>query len=504
MLHFHVKRIDSYLFKSFISLLFITFFVCLFVVIMQFVWLHIDDLVGKGVPLNILAEFFLYAALSSMPIALPLAILLASLMTFGNLSERLELLAMKSGGISLFRIMRSLLIFISLVVIGAFFFSNNVLPFAQKKMWTLMFSFRHKSPELEIPVGEFYSGIKGMNIYVRSKDQKTKALCDVMLYDYSNGFDNASVTTADSVWVQLTADKKNLLIILKNGEYFENLSKQGGVNRRNIPYRREEFAQKELLIDFDANFNLLDEDLLADQHVSKNLIRLTHDIDSINHLRDSMRVQFSTTMVQEKYFQRIYTPAQFDTVTVSEPSNRLLPSPDSLFLTASQEQMLTIARHAVTRAQTVASDMQFYKISIENADTVYVRHAIELHLKFTLSFACLIFFFIGAPLGAIIGKGGLGVPAVASIGLFIVYYIINTFGQKMARETLWDVWQGMWLSSAVLLPIGIFFTYKAATDSTLFNAETYQKFFTLMKTESKTFIRKMTRRLNNRSNRESL
>jgi lipopolysaccharide export system permease protein len=444
---------------------------------MQFVWLHVDELIGKGIPLGILLRFFYYACLTSTPVAMPLAILLASLMTFGNLGERLELLSMKTAGISLFRIMRSLIIFISFVVIGAFFFSNNVIPIAQKKMWVLMFSFRQKSPELEIPTGEFYSGIRGMNIYVRHKDAKKKALCDVMIYDYTNGFENANVTTADTLRISTTEDKKNLVISLINGEYFENLQKQM-TGQNNTPYRRETFEKKDLLLDFDSNFQELNDDIFDNQHISKDFQKLSKDIDSINIVRDSLKDAYAENLVKNRLFEKAYQPTYIerrDSLPIKFSEKTI--NTDSLFLSSSQEEMKRIASTSVQKMQNVISDVQYNTIVINDADNYFVRHDIEWHRKFTLSFACLIFFFIGAPLGAIIGKGGLGMPAVVSIVLFIIYYIIDTYGQKMGRENVWSVWQGMWLSSSILLPIGIFLTYKAATDSEIFRNETYIKIF---------------------------
>ncbi|MCB9071420.1 MAG: LptF/LptG family permease [Prevotellaceae bacterium] len=480
---FRIKRVDSYLFANFIQLFFATFFICLFIVVMQFLWLHVNDLVGKGLPMDVLLEFFFYSALSSVPLALPLAILLASIMTFGNMGENLELLAMKSAGISLFRIMRSLMVFIALVCVGAFFFSNNVIPFAQKRMWTLMFSIRQKSPELEIPIGEFYSGINGMNIYVRDRDKKTGALKDIMIYDFSEGFENASVTTADSAFIKLTADKMNLQLTMYRGEAFENLKRQqtAGLSG-NVPYRRETFAKKEVLIDFDANFSRMDESVMQDQHISKNIVKLTHDVDSSNLLRDSLRNQFAQDMTATKYFGRIYDEDKLPSKEVLERGDIPLQlDVDSLFSTMSQPEMVRVMNQAVSRAQMVSNDVQYNRAVIGEVDDYFTRHNVEWHRKFTLSFACLIFFFIGAPLGAIVRKGGLGMPVVVSVAFFIIYYIIDTTGQKMAREGLWQVWEGMWLSSAVLLPIGIFLTYKAATDSGLFNPDAYKLFWARVK-----------------------
>lgn len=432
---------------------------------------------GKGLPMRVLLEFLLYSWLSLVPLALPLAILLASLMSFGDMGEKLELLAMKSAGVSLFRIMRSLMVFIVLICFGAFWFSNNVIPVAQKKQWALLHSFRNKSPELNIPVGEFYSEINNLRLYVREKDYKTGALLDVMVYDFSKGFDNAAVTTADTVYVKMTEDKLNLKLLFKNGESFENLEKGEGFDFKNVPYRREVFRQKEMLVNFDANFNELDASYLDNQHVSKDIVRLTHDIDSVNVVRDSLRTNLSVQMREEKLYASSFS--EVDTVNALKVDKAY--DVDSLFAKATYRQAKNIMNNAVSRINTVNNDIQYSKTVISDSDWYFTKHSLEWHRKFTLSFACLIFFFIGAPLGAIIRKGGLGMPAVVAVLMFIVYYIIDTMGVKMAREAVWEVWQGMWLSSAVLLPIGIFLTYKAATDSTLFNVDGWKLFFKKIK-----------------------
>ena len=445
---------------------------------MQFLWLYIGEMVGKGLPIGVLLEFLLYSWLSLVPLALPLAILLASLMSFGNLGENLELLAMKSAGVSLFRIMRSLMVFIVLICVGAFWFSNNVIPIAQKRQWALLHSFRNKSPELNIPVGEFYSEIGSLRLYVREKDYDTGALLDVMVYDFSKGFDNASVTTADTVYVKMTEDKLNLKLLFKHGESFENLEKGEGFDFKNVPYRREVFRQKEILVGFDANFNELDASYLDNQHVSKNIVRLTHDIDSVNVVRDSLRRGLSLQMREEKLFAKAFESK--DTINVLKEGK--IYDFNSLLEGATYRQAKNIMSNTVSRINSVLNDVKYSSGVISDSDWYFTKHSLEWHRKFTLSFACLIFFFIGAPLGAIIRKGGLGMPAVVSVVMFIIYYIIDTMGVKMAREAVWDVWQGMWLSSMVLLPIGIFLTYKAATDSTLFNVDGWRVFFKRFKT----------------------
>ena len=471
---FRLKRIDAYIFSHFIKLFLMTFLICIFILLMQFLWRHVNELVGKGVSLDVLAEFFVYAIFSLVPLALPLALLLASLMTFGNMGENFELTAMKSAGISLFRIMRPLILFITMLCFAAFFFSNNVLPISQTKLWTLIFSLRQKSPEFDIPVGEFYSGIYGVNIYVRGKEEGL--LKDLMIYDFSGGFENATVMVADSGRVKFSEDKKFLMLSLYNGESFENLKKQRVSNSSaSVPYRREVFASKEILIDFDSEFTRFDESMLGDQHVSKNIEKLSQSIDSVAAMADIRYQEQANDIVSRHYLGREQnsSPPQI----VSKNKKSVLLDADKLFLSLTKTEMEQAMEMAKTKANAKSEYIEYNWIML-NEQMMYVRrHQIEWHRKFTLSFACLIFFFIGAPLGAIIKKGGLGTPIVISVLLFIVYYIIDNTGYKMAREGFWEAVQGMWLSSAILLPVGIFLTYKAAVDATLFDTEKFKEFW---------------------------
>lgn len=457
-----------------------TFFIVMLVLLMQFTWKHLQDFIGKGVAWSVIGEFFWYAALTLVPMSLPLAILLAALMVFGNLGENFELTAMKSAGISLFRIMRGLIVFISILVVAAFFFSNNVLPISQQKLWTLVFSLRQKSPEFDIPVGEFYSGINGVNLYIEQKDPDKKLLKNLMIYDYSNGFDNASVTVADSGRVAFTADNKYLKFTIYDGESFENLKQQsfaGSTN--NVPYRRETFKLKELLIDFDNTFNRYSESVLKDAHISKNIIKLTHDIDSVSKVVKNVGNQQAKEIINTKYLGGKLALANVKP-QVNSKSTKLL-NPDSVFLSLDQGKMTEAASIARQNAQSVKDMVENDKYMLQEPTVYMRRHQVEWHRKFTLSFACLIFFFIGAPLGAIIRKGGLGMPVVTSVLMFVIYYIIDTTGWKMAREGFWQAYQGMWLSSFVLLPIGLFLTYKAVRDASLFRVEQYEKIFDKIK-----------------------
>jgi lipopolysaccharide export system permease protein len=479
-----MKKLDIYLLKHFLGLLMMTFLICIFILLMQFVWMHVKDLVGKGVEIKVLAEFFVYAMTSVVPLALPLAILLASLMTFGNMGETFELTAMKAAGVSLFRIMRPLTIAIGFICVAAFGFSNYVLPVSQVKLWALIFSLKQKSPELDIPQGEFYDGIDGYNIYVRQKNANTGMLYDMMIYDYSDGFRNASVILADSGQIYFSDDNKYLLLVLHSGESFENLNRKqqrATHSEDNIPYRRESFHKKQLLVDVDMDFTRYSEDVLADQHVSKDVVKLVQSIDSVDVLAHERSKDQSVQLVNNHYFGRERVESRDVDVWSGAKESYQDYVADSLYAHFSDDERYRAVSAALDKAKAMKDKIDYNALMLDDYQRYIRKHEIELHRKFTLAFACLIFFFIGAPLGAITKKGGLGAPVVISVVMFIVYYIIDNTGYKMAREALWPCGLGMWLSSMVLLPIGIFLTYKAATDSALFNPEVWMKWLSRIK-----------------------
>ena len=469
-----IKRIDIYLLRNFLGLFLATFFIAIFILLMQFMWMHVNDLVGKGIGLGVLSEFFIYATASVIPLALPLAILLSSLIAFGNLAEKFELTAMKAAGISLFRIMRPLAIAVTILSVGAFFFSNNVLPKSQMKLWALIFSLRQKSPELEIPVGEFYDEISGYHIFVHGKTQQGELL-NIMIYDYSGGFENAKVMVADTGRMASSADKRYLVLNLINGESFENLNQKqqrATGTTKNIPYRRETFTHKQILIDFATDFNRYDESILQDQHVSKNVTQLIQSIDSVHVVSLERSAEQSTKLITDRYFGREERNSTVLPVKVTKEEHKIY-NLDSLWASLDVSRQRQVYSIAEEKARNYRDQIEYNALLLDDAQRYIRKHEIELHRKFTLAFACLIFFFIGAPLGAIIRKGGLGAPVVISVIMFIIYYIIDNTGYKMAREALWPCWAGMWLSSFILLPIGIFLTYKAATDSPLLNPEVW-------------------------------
>lgn len=441
---------------------------------LQFLWKYVDEMVGKGLELSVLAQFFFYSALSLVPVSLPLAVLLAALITFGNFGERFELLAMKAAGIPLLKIMRPLIIFITFICCISFYFQNVIGPEAHTKLWTLLISMKQKSPEVDIPEGVFYDEINGYNLYVRHKNRKTGMLYDVLIYNFGKGFENAQIIKADSGRLEMTADKQHLYLYLYSGEQFENLKSQN-MNQQNVPYRRETFREKQAIIEFDSDFNMVDSDIMSNQSNSKNMQTLQADIDSMKLHSDSIGRAYYKESMNATY--RIIADLKKNDTLKLQQANLGDYDVDSLFNVGTLAQKQKILNTATSRAESAGSDWGFKSYTITQTDISLRRHMTAWHEKLTLSLACLIFFFIGAPLGGIIRKGGLGMPVVVSVLIFIIYYIINNTGFKMARDGNWVVWMGMWTSTAVLAPLGAFLTYKSNNDSVVLNADAYVNWF---------------------------
>lgn len=447
-----------------------TFFICLFIFMMQFLWRYVDEMVGKGLEMTVLAQFFFYSALTLVPASLPLAVLLAALITFGNFGERFELLAMKAAGISLLKIMRPLIIFVCFLCCVSFYFQNVIGPQAQAKLWTLLLSMKQKSPEVDIPEGVFYDEIDGYNLYVKHKNRETGMLYDVLIYNFAEGFENAKVIKSDSGRLEMTADKQHLYLHLYSGELFENLKSQN-MNQNNVPYRRETFREKHAIIEFNSDFNMVDAGIMSNQSNSKNMKMLQAGIDSMTVQNDSVgRAYFNEAM--NGSYRVVSNLSKEDTLKIGEARIEEYNA-DSLFTASTLLQKQKIVSAAVSRAESAGSDWSFKSFTISQTENSLRRHMTSWHEKLTLSLSCLIFFFIGAPLGGIIRKGGLGMPVVVSVLIFIVYYIINNTGFKMARDGKWIVWMGMWTSTAVLTPLGAFLTYKSNNDSVVLNADVY-------------------------------
>lgn len=465
-----IKKLDIFILKSFLLLFVGTFFICLFIFMLQFLWRYVDELVGKGLEMSVLAQFFFYSGLTLVPASLPLAVLLASLITFGNFGERYELLAMKAAGISLFKIMRPLAIFACGIVCVSFYFQNVIGPMAQANFGTLLVSMKQKSPELDIPEGVFYSEISNYNLKVGKKNRETGMLYDVLIYDFSSGFENASVIYSDSGRLEMTADKQHLYLHLYSGELFENLKAQN-MNSNNVPYRRESFREKHTIIEFNSDFNMADASIMSNESASKNIIMLQASIDSMTMIGDSIGQMYYQEASNGPYRHTGGLSKQ-DTIKMAQAQIEQY-NVDSLFNVATLMQKQRIISGAVSRAENLGSDFAFKSFAMEQNDYKIRKHKTEWHKKITISLSCILFFFIGAPLGGIIRKGGLGMPVIVSILIFIIYYIIDNTGYKMARDGKWIVWMGMWTSTAVLAPVGAFFTYKSNKDSVVFSPDVY-------------------------------
>ena len=469
---FRIKKLDIYIIKQF-GLLFVgTFFICQFVLMMQFLWRYVDELIGKGLSLEVMAQFFWYMGLMLMPQALPLAILLSSLIAFGNLGESSELTAIKAAGISLMQAFRGLIVIVVLIALASFYFQNVIGPNANRSFMQLLLSMKQKSPELEIPEGVFYDGIPGSNIYVQKKDVETGKLYGIMIYRMTNSYEDQAIILADSGMLQSTAEKKHLLLTLWSGEWFENMQSQDLAGSANVPYRRETFAHKTIVLDFDGEFNLTDMAGISADARGKGMEQIFHDLDSMAVFNDSVGRSF----LAEAKMRTFYLPQlkKKDSLRAMTQAASTKTDFDTLVAHLTTDQRRIAVKNAMEYAQMEVNDLEFKGEYAKSLSRRVRMHQIEAYNKVTLALSCIIFFFIGAPLGAIIRKGGLGVPVIISVLVFIVYYIFENSGAKMARDDNWSVWFGKIISTAVLAPLAVFFSYKANNDSVVFNIDLYR------------------------------
>lgn len=480
-----IKKLDWYVLKKFLLVFAGAFFVVLFVFMMQFTWRYVDDLIGKGLSFDILAKFYWYMAQTLVRDSLPLSVLLASLITFGNMGESFELLAMKAAGIPLIRIMRPLAIFAAFLTGTSFYFQNFTSPDAQINMRTLLFSMKEQSPAVEIPEGVFYNGVPNINIYVQRKNTLTGMLYQTIIYKTDQGFDRAQIVLADSARLEVTRDKMHLRLELWNGEQFESLESSGGAatqmmqNGAHEPFDRETFLFKTLLIDFDSNFNLMDKSLIAGMPTAKNMKQIQQSVDSMNAELDSVGRQYYKDACVT-YYRRPQLPAKDSVALLNLLRSRQGQSTlafDTIVAHADPQKLQMARQIALSSVKSVSADLEWKAMGADQEQRSLLGHEVEWHNKITYSLACLLFFFVGAPLGAIIRKGGLGMPTVISVAIFIVWYIIYTSGMKMARDGNINMVLGMWISTMVIAPFSVFFTYKANKDSVVFNIDAYKHFF---------------------------
>lgn len=483
-----MKKLDKFVLKSFTGPLILTFFIVLIILILQFLWMYVDELAGKGLELKILAELLFNFSLSFVPTALPLAILLAALMTFGNMGEFSELTALKSSGIPLHRIMRPLIILIAFISVISFFFSNNVLPYANRKARTLLYDIRRKRPDINIQAGTFNNDIEGFSIKITSKDPETNRLDRLFIYDHRDNRGNTSVTYSDSGYMRITPDETALVMVLFNGYSYTDLDEKNvTASERKYPFRKDIFKEQTIVLPL-SGFDLerSEIDLFKSNSAMLNISQLTYFIDSLNNrYRTRVNIQLNefnnTKLYTERYFAEKSHP-ESRAFSIRGPGvKKIVLNAREAYDTLPIIDKRTVIGVAIQSLKDGSNYLMQKKESLQSEVRHIKRYEVDWHRKFTLSFACLVFFFIGAPLGAIIRKGGLGTPAVISILFFVVWYVISLSGEKLVEENLISTFAGMWAASYILLPAGLFLTYKASTDSVIMNVDTYLTFFKKIK-----------------------
>jgi lipopolysaccharide export system permease protein len=439
-----------------------TFFMVMFVLILQFLWRYIDDLVGKGLDFLVILELMVYAAANLVQMALPLAILLASIMTMGNLGEHNELLALKASGISLQRIIAPLFVVALLFSVGGFLFADKVLPYTNLKFSSLLFSVQKQRPELQIKPGVFYNGIQGYTIKVDKRDEKTGLLHNIIIYDHSKENGNNSITLADSGYLKMTKNEKYLILTLYDGHSYEDVKEKAGSGGRQLPFRSNSFSEQEVIFEMEGyGFNRSDENLFKNQAKMLNIKQLSITGDSLRleqcrRIEDQLRRFFHSPNFVHGYelFQE-------------SPARRYAQHTDSLMRTYSAEQQYDVAAEALKQAREAKSAFANQIEELKYTNRLVNMNDVQWHLKFTYPFACLIFFLIGAPLGAIIRRGGFGTPFLVSLLVFLLYYVVSISFEKMAKDGAWDMVGAMWMSSFVTLPLGAFFMYMAAKEKSI-------------------------------------
>lgn len=481
-----MRTLYRYIIFSYIGPFLMTFFIAVFVLFMQFVWKYVDDLIGKGLDTRTLVELFFYAALSMFPLALPLAILLSSLMTFGNLGEQFELVALKSSGMSLQKIMSPLIVVAFLTSVGAFFFSNNMLPFINLKMRSLIYDIQQKKPALNIKDGVFYNGIDGYTIRINTKESDGITCKGIMIHDHTQNTGNNKVITAESGKLEMTSDKNFLIMQLFNGTSYEEVL--DSKNESYHPLMRSKFKEQTVRFDL-SGFRLVrsEEGLFKSSYEMLNIRQISETIDSLETDKQEriskFKKNFSNMLSENK---TLPLPASNSSDTSKKHPRQadfgtLIPPNDYRNIPAGVHHAQTEKIRVIEMALAAARSKKYYIDSLlselENYKYPILRMVVERHKKFTLSLACLILFFVGAPLGAIIRKGGLGMPVVVSVFIFILFWVITITGEKMSDEGALPPYIGMWIATAVMLPLGIFLTRKATSDSALLDTDSYLKPF---------------------------
>lgn len=446
-----------------------TFFICLFVLLMQFLWKYVDDLVGKGLEWYIIGELLFYASASLIPLALPLAILLSSIMTFGNLAENYELMAFKSAGVPLIKVMEPLIVMVIVISIGAFFISNKIIPKANLKFGNLLWDVRKQKPALDIREGVFYNGIENYTIRIGHKDDNTGEVNDVLIYDHTNRRGNDIVIRADRGIMKTTQDEHWLLLQLENGVRYEDLA-PNRKKKQNFPFTRMKFDKYVMRFDLSAfQLTRTSESLFKDHYTMLNIKKLDHYEDSTRKVYEGKQKKMRSYL--QPYYSFLKDSAFFQNMPEVDSVK------ESFLASFPKDNRKNIIQRAINTARATKGVFEVHAGDIDRLKQLITRYKIEWHRKFTLSFACLLLFFIGAPLGAVIRKGGLGMPAVVSVILFLIFHVLSITGEKMARKYVLEPYQGMWMAVVILFPLGILITLLANRDSIILTKEAYIHFF---------------------------
>ena len=464
-----MKKIDRLILRSFLGPLVLTFTLSVLVLLMQFVWKYVDDLVGKGLDFSVIAELLLYASATFVPMALPIAVLFASIMTMGNFGEKYELVAMKAGGISVSRAMRPMALVVLLLTGMAFYFANNVMPTAMLKYRMTLYDITRKKPAVNIRPGEYYKEFDGYVIRVGGKSRDGRILQDIIIYDHTNGMNETNVIVAKSGVMQASPDNMYLKFTLYDGySYSENSS---GDNYRNRPLTSIGFRQQSINFDISSfAYNKSVEDNFKGSYQMMNISQLDTSIVQLKQSYHERTEQYLTNMcINLRAWERYISS---DSLMHSSESVEV----KALLSTLPGRERRNAYLHARNAALSAVQDAKMYTEMLESDREYINRHYIEWHRKFTLSVACLLLFLIGAPFGSIVRKGGLGLPLVASVGFFVLYYVVGMISEKAVRESALGP-EGMWVSSFVMLPIGIILTLQATTDSSFFDGSSWRKFF---------------------------
>jgi len=469
-----LKKADQFIIRSYIGPLVLTFFIALFILLMQFLWLYVDDLVGKGLEWHVLLRLLFYASSTFVPMALPLAILLSSLMTFGNLGEHYELVALKSSGISLKRIMLPLII-LSIFISGlAFLFSNSVLPVANLKFRSLLYDVQKKKLAFKVKEGIFNKDLGDYTLRIGGRADDGSTIYDVMIYDHSAKKGNTKVSVAKSGSMKQTTTGDAIEFTLYDGYNYEEKTDQKDYMKTK-PFQTTQFSQERVRFSIDNGLSRTDENLFKHSYHMMDLSQLQKSKDSLSKLLKRRKSDFGKSIIK-KY--RNYS--HIDSIALSKRldiDSTYVFEYTSILFDVGVLKRAKISESALSKARNMKESIGNMKSESENRSNVIRKHDIAYHKKFTLSIACLILFFVGAPLGAIIRKGGLGLPVVMSTLFFIAYHILTMIGERAVKAGSMNLWLGVWMASAIFLPIGIFLTLKATSDAPLFDADTYKKFF---------------------------